>query len=224
MSANSNLQQFVRVLVADDHQMWREALAGLLEGHPRIRVVGSSANPDEVLHLAVETAPHVIVTEVSVGGRSVFDFAETLIARVPTVRLLFVSAFLADAVVTQALRLNNASYILKGEPFETLCTAIERAAAGKRTLSPAVQERVIFDPAQQAYTVRHETELTGLTGRQLQVLRHLASGDSVKEIARVLHLSQKSVDSHKYRIMNKLGIHDRVKLARFAIREGLLSP
>lgn len=70
--------------------------------------------------------------------------------------------------------------------------------------------------------MRGESGLSSLTNRQLEVLRHLAVGQSVKEVARQMHLSEKSIDSHKYRIMNKLGIHDRVELARFAIREGLV--
>jgi DNA-binding NarL/FixJ family response regulator len=113
---------------------------------------------------------------------------------------------------------------LKGEPIHNLAEAFLRAAAGEKTFSPAVAERLNYDPQTKRYSVKSETPLSSLTGRQLEVLRHLARGESVKEIARQMHLSQKSIDSHKYRIMNKLGIHDRVELARFAIREGLSNP
>jgi DNA-binding NarL/FixJ family response regulator len=113
---------------------------------------------------------------------------------------------------------------MKGEPFQELVSAIERVAEGEWVFSQEVLDRLIFDQQSQEYAVRHESDLSALTSRQLEVLRHLACGQSVKEISQMMHLSQKSVDSHKYRIMNKLGIHDRVLLARFAIREGLMVP
>lgn len=214
----------IRVLAADDHTMWLEALTSRLENHPTIRVVGTTSDPDELLKLAIDTNPHVILADVCVHGRSIFETAGELLARMPKTKIIIVSGYLADVFVAQALRLNISGYLMKGESFDKLCAAIERSLNGERTLSASVQERVTFDPVQQEYMAKFESDLSTLTGRQLEVLRHLAYGQSVKEIAKLLHLSQKSVDSHKYRIMNKLGIHDRVELARFAIREGLMVP
>ena len=108
--------------------------------------------------------------------------------------------------------------------MQNLSDAILRAVAGESSFSPEVLERLNFNQETKRYSLKVESSLSTLTGRQVEVLRHLARGESVKEIARLMHLSHKSVDSHKYRIMNKLGIHDRVELARFAIREGLLTP
>lgn len=99
----------------------------------------------------------------------------------------------------------------------------DSAASGAARTSPQSPAVSAVSPTLRCVST-HPAELTLLTSRQLEVLRHLARGDSVKEIARQMHLSQKSVDSHKYRIMSKLGIHDRVELARFAIREGLMLP
>ncbi|HUQ70299.1 MAG TPA: response regulator transcription factor, partial [Planctomycetaceae bacterium] len=134
------------------------------------------------------------------------------------------TGFLADIFIEQSLKLGFSGYLLKSEPLRELVSAIERVAAGEPVFSQAVAERLTFDPDKSQYVVRHESDLSALTLRQLEVLRHLACGQSVKEISHMMKLSQKSVDSHKYRIMNKLGIHDRVLLARFAIREGLMVP
>jgi DNA-binding NarL/FixJ family response regulator len=154
----------------------------------------------------------------------VFDAAEDIWARCPESHLMLLSGFLADIFLEQALKHGFSGYVMKGEPFKQLATAIEAVAAGEWVFSPDVAERLIFNQQSNEYAVRHESDLSALTARQLEVLRHLACGQSVKEISQMMHLSQKSVDSHKYRIMNKLGIHDRVLLARFAIREGLMVP
>ncbi len=162
--------------------------------------------------------------DVNLPGRGTFDAAEAVLSESPELRIILLTDQLADIFVGQAMRIRAAGYLLKNENFDRLCQVIERAVEGETYLSPEVKERVYFDPTEARYLPRIESDLTLLTTRQLEVLRHLARGDSVKEIAKQMHLSQKSVDSHKYRIMSKLGIHDRVELARFAIREGLMLP
>jgi DNA-binding NarL/FixJ family response regulator len=172
----------------------------------------------------LEQKPNVILLDVQLPGRGSFDLAEDLASRLPAAKLIFVTGYLTDVYLAQALRLHAAGYLLKGEPVQNLADAIARAMSGEASYSPDVLDRLKFDSEAKQYVLKEETSLSTLTGRQVEVLRHLARGESVKEIARLMHLSHKSVDSHKYRIMNKLSIHDRVELARFAIREGLLTP
>jgi len=214
----------IRVLLVDDHQMLLESLSQCLEKQPSIRVVGTARTSDDLLKCVRETKPQVVVMDLNLPGRGAFDAVSDLRHDFPTVKVLFLSGFLADVFVTQALRLRVGGYLLKGVPVKTLVDAIQKVAAGQTVYSPEIEERVIFDPALRRYVSQNESDLSTLTARQLEVLRHLARGESVKDIAKQMYLSQKSVDSHKYRIMNKLGIHDRVELARFAIREGLMVP
>ena len=114
--------------------------------------------------------------------------------------------------------------MLKTEPVSAIVAAVHQAAAGGIPLSAEVAERLTFDPAAGRNVLKTEDRLAGLTARQIEVLRHIARGRSVREVARDLGLTEKGVDSHKYRIMNRLGIRDRVGLARYAIREGVLQP
>lgn len=214
----------IRVLLIDDHAMVLESISARLSLNPQIQVVGTASNCDEGFRVAIEQQPDVVLLDVNLPGRGAFDLADDLISRRPQIKLIFVTGFLADLYLEQALKLNAAGYLLKGEPLHNLANAIVAAVAGEKTFSSDVAERLNYDPATKKYTVKSQTSLSALTGRQIEVLKHLARGESVKEIAKLMHLSQKSVDSHKYRIMNKLGIHDRVELARFAIREGLSNP
>lgn len=214
----------INILLVDDHAMVLDALAHALQQNPDIRVVGTAANSDEALQKAAELRPKIVLLDICIPGRGAFEVARELLALGGGLRVLLLSGFLADVFIAQTLKLRLSGYILKGDPMATLVAAIRRVSEGETVYSPEVESRVIFDPVQQRFVARYESDLGMLTPRQVEVLRHLACGQSVKEIAKMMHLSQKSVDSHKYRIMNKLGIHDRVELARFAIREGLMVP
>jgi DNA-binding NarL/FixJ family response regulator len=214
----------IRIVLADPNELIRDALASRFHEHPRIQVVGTTTDADEVVDLCRRERPDVLVLDVNLHGRGSFDAAEAVLSERSQVKVILLTEYLADIFVGQALRIGAAGYLLKSETFDCLCQAIVIAVDGATYLSPPVKERVYFDKAEDRYLPRIESDLALLTNRQLEVLRHLARGDSVKEIAKQMHLSQKSVDSHKYRIMNKLGIHDRVELARFAIREGLMLP
>jgi len=214
----------IHVLLVDDHEMVLESLTACFEQHPSIRVVGAAQSSDELVEVAREKKPQVVVMDLNLPGRGAFDAVSDLRAELPGIRVLFLSGFLADVFVTQALRLRVGGYLLKGASVKSLVNAIHQVSAGETVYGPEVQDRIMFDPETRRYVSRNESDLSSLTGRQLEVLRHLARGESVKDIAQQMYLSQKSVDSHKYRIMNKLGIHDRVELARFAIREGLMIP
>lgn len=214
----------IRIVLADPHELFRDALAARFESHPKIEVAGTTTDADQLVQICRRERPQVVVLEVNLPGRGTFDAAEAILAERPQTKVILLTAHLADIFIGYGLRLGVAGYLLKDETFDQLCKAIERAVAGETYFSRPIQERILFDESAARYVARIESDLALLTNRQLEVLRHLARGDSVKEIAKQMHLSQKSVDSHKYRIMNKLGIHDRVELARFAIREGLMLP
>jgi DNA-binding NarL/FixJ family response regulator len=214
----------IRVLLVDDHEMVLESLSSCFARHPAIHVVGTAHTSDQLEHIVRETQPQVVVLDLHLPGRGAFDAVADLREEQPDIKVLFLSGFLADVFVTQALRLRVNGYLMKGASVTALVDAIQRVAAGETVYAQEVESRITFDPVTRRDVAKNESDLSALTGRQLEVLRHLARGESVKEIATQMHLSQKSVDSHKYRIMNKLGIHDRVELARFAIREGLMIP
>ena len=214
----------IRVGLIDDHKLLVDSLQMRMKAAGDMEVVFTSTNAGDGLRAILETKPDVAVLDVDLPGRGTFDIASDLRSRHVATRILFLTAFASDVLIDQALRLKAHGYLLKSEPIEQLLDAVRAVARGEWRFSKEVEQRIVFDPNRRRYTLATPHPLSTLTLRQLEVLRHLARGESVKEVARQMHLSQKSVDSHKYRIMHKLGIHDRVELARYAIREGLLLP
>jgi len=214
----------IRIVLVDDHLMLVDSLVSRFHRDTNIEVVGTATNADDGLSLILETEPDVVILDVELPGRGSFDIAEEISSRLKNTRMIFLTGYLSDIFIELALRVNAVGYLLKGEPIESLIHAIKKAARGEYCFSQSVQERLIYDQKKNPYSIQSQSMLASLTSRQIEVLRHLARGKSVKEVARSMHLSEKSIDSHKYRIMHKLGIHDRVELARYSIREGLTLP
>src|SRR5262249_44372874 len=160
-----------------------------LSMNPQIQIVGAAGNCDDGFRVAMEQQPDVVLLDVNLPGRGAFDLAEDLVSRRPDTRLIFVTGYLADIYLEQALKLNAAGYLLKGEPVHILAKAIVSSMSGEKTFSPDVESRLSFDPATKTYTVKSQSSLSTLTGRQIEVLKHLARGESVKEIAKQMHLS-----------------------------------
>ena len=212
----------ITLLLVDDHEMVVEALKSSLDQQSGLQVIDTCNNSDDAVRMASELRPNVVLLDICIPGRGAFEAARDILALGIGTRVLLVSGFLADVFIAQALKLRLGGYVLKGESISFLADAVRRVSAGETVFSKDVENRVVFDPQQQKFVARYESDLSMLTGRQLEVLRHLACGQSVKEIAKVMHLSQKSVDSHKYRIMKVIGASDRVDLTRWAIREGLI--
>jgi DNA-binding NarL/FixJ family response regulator len=206
----------------DDQLMFAEAMAALLE-RDGMQVVGIAGDGTLGRRLIGELRPDVAVLEVVLPGYGAFPIAAEA-ARKGLARVLFLSGYVSDIFVAEAVRARAAGYLLKDAPAGVLLDGIRSVHAGEQCFSEAVRARLHYDPERNYYFERTLGGLDSLTSRQVEILRCLAKGRSVKETARSLHLSEKSVDSHKYRIMNALDIHDRVELARFAIREGLTVP
>ncbi len=216
--------QPIRVILVDDHAMVLESLSDRLRRYPGIDLTGTATTGDDALTKVLQSPVDVVVMDIELPGRGAFDVASEMIQRCRGLKVLFLSGFAPDVFIDQALQIGAMGYVTKGEPIDVLASAIESVARGEPYYSEAIRSRVRFDAVRRRYVLDHSHPLGALTTRQVEVLRHLAQGQSVKEVARMMHLSQKSVDSHKYRIMHKLAIHDRVELARYAIREGLTQP
>lgn len=214
-------QSPIRVVIVDDHRVIVESLAALLDVRPDFNVVGTATTVDEGARIVQEARPDVALFDVDFPGRDSFDVIPELMKQVPSTRMAFLTAHLSDVFVSQAVRMNAHGYLLKDEPATEVCAAISRLHQGEYVFSDAVRDRLTWDSDAGRYVVRADNMLCSLSIQQLTILRHLARGESVKEIARILGRSEKSIDSHKYRIMHRLGIHDRVELCRYAIREGL---
>jgi len=212
----------IHLVIMDSERMLLDSLASNLSAEQDFSVVYANEDPQQGIRACLDTFPEVAIIDVELKGRDPFDIAAEIHSRQKKTRFLFLGRLVSDISIEQALRVNAYGFLLKNEPFSILVDSIHRINRGDFCFSSAIEDRVVYNRENHSYSMRGENGLSSLTNRQLEVLRHLAVGQSVKEVARQMHLSEKSIDSHKYRIMNKLGIHDRVELARFAIREGLV--
>lgn len=212
----------ITVLLADDHTLVRETLGKWLRSAGDIEVVAEVGSADEAVAEAIRHRPDVLLLDIDMPGLLCFDAARTIRARSPGTRILFLSAFFHDRYIEEALAVEASGYITKGEPPETVVRAIRTASSGGAYFSPEVQARIVIDSRGARLAPEGHTRASTLTPREIEVLRYIARGLPKREIAEIMHLSVKTIDNHSTSLMAKLDIHDRVELARFAIREGLV--
>jgi DNA-binding NarL/FixJ family response regulator len=212
---------YIRVALVDDHAFLLESFSALLELDSRFEVVGTATTAEAGVALVREQRPDVCVFDVDFEGLDSFDLVPGLEDDCPEVKIIFLTAHYSDVFLHQALSMNARGYLIKNESALSVRDSIVRVHRGEFAFSSPIANRLVFDEKNNQYKVCTDNLLCSLTITQLSILRHLARGESVKLIAHLLGKSEKSIDSHKYRIMHKLQIHDRVELCRYAIREGL---
>lgn len=210
-----------RILLVDDQEMMREALAQHLTNKFGFEVVASVANHQLAIEAARTQTPDVALLDIEVPGLDCFVAAREIAARSPRTRIVFLSAFCRDHYIEQALEVGAAGYIVKGEEPGVLHRAIETVVGGGSFFSQEVESRLVLGDDGLMVAKPGSTRAASLTQREREVLRYIAVGMSKKEIASLVDLSVRTVDAHVRNIMGKLDLHDRVELARFAIREGL---
>lgn len=211
----------ISVLLADDHVLVREMLHERLtrEG---MKIVGLASSGDQVVELAAECLPDVAVLDIDMPGISAFQAAREVRRVSPNTRVIFLSAFVHDSYVDQALAVEASGYLTKSEPPEAIVEAIRRVHRGRSSYSRSVLDRIVVDPAGVRLANGSRSRCGLLTEREREVLGYVAMGLPQKQIARLAGISVKTVQHHVTHLMDKLEIHDRVELARFAIREGLV--
>lgn len=209
----------VRVLIADDHALFRAGLRALLEPLPDVTVVAEASDGWEALRLVAEHGPDVVLMDISMPGLNGLDATSRLSLENPAVRVLILSMHAEEEYVNHALRAGAAGYLLKDARRDELELALHAVARGETYLSPRVARSVV------AGYVGHRGDPADsrLTPRQREILRLIAEGQPMKAIAARLGLSIKTVEGHRAMLMERLGIHDVPGLVRFAIRVGLVS-
>ncbi|SUS07144.1 conserved hypothetical protein [uncultured Defluviicoccus sp.] len=214
----------ITVILADDHALVRDMLRERLGDEGDFVVIAATASAEEALKAAEAEPPTVALFDIDMPGLSAFDAARTLKAKWPKTRVMFLSAFIQDGYIRRALEVEASGYLAKSEPTETIVAAIRAVAGGAARFSAAVGERFVVEASGARLIEAPHTRTELLTPRELDVLSYLALGKAKREVANLLGISPKTVDHHASHIMDKLDIHDRVALARFAIREGLVKP
>jgi DNA-binding NarL/FixJ family response regulator len=212
------------ILVADDHALVRRTLRRWLEAASDLTVVADVGTADEAVTEAERLEPDLVLLDVDMPGMVCFDAARLIKARHPDVRIVFLSAFFHDRYIAQALAVGASGYVTKNEPPEVLIKALRSVASGTAYYSPEVRSRIVIDTGGVGLAPGPRPRAAALSEREVQVLQYIARGMSKREIADMLRLSERTVNCHCASLMAKLDIHDRVELARYAIREGLVEP
>ena len=212
----------MKVLLADDHTLVRKGIRAVLASQPGIEIVAETGDGREALSLIEQHRPDLAVLDITMPGLNGLEVA-VRVAQVSTrTKVLILSMHAGEAYVAQALRAGVAGYLLKDAADDELPMAIKAVARNEVYLSPRISKQLVDRFVQSGAT--EPDPLAGLTSRQREILQLVAEGKSSKEIAGMLELSIKTVESHRGQIMERLGVHDVTGLVRFAIRVGLVSP
>ncbi len=209
----------LNVFIADDHSIVRQGIRLLIDSQPDMQVIGEAGDGEEACRQVREMKPDVVVMDVSMPKLNGAQATERLRVTTPTSRILALSAYSDEAHVRQLLASGAAGYVLKRAIAEELTAAIRTVAGGGVHLDPTIAGKVVggyINPASEAGSD------SGLTAREQEILILVAWGHSNKEIAAQLHLSVKTIEGHKTRLMDKLGLQSRADLVRFALRRGWL--
>jgi DNA-binding NarL/FixJ family response regulator len=203
----------ISVLLVDDHSLVRRGFRRILEDAPDISVIGEASDGAEAVRLAAQLRPRLIVMDCALPGMSGLDATRRILHKFPEIAILMLSMHSEDTWVHQALDAGARGYILKSAVDMELVTAIRRVIEGEIVLDPQVSRGT---------TLKGEGK-SGLTVRELEVLKLIVAGKSNKEIAADLDLSANTVAVHRANIMDALGIHKTADLVVYAIRSGLVN-
>lgn len=214
----------IRVLLVDDHALVRESLGSWLDNAPDIAVVGTADNSAAGIDQVRAHQPDVVLLDIDMSGSLSFEAARRMREDCPQTRIVFLSAYVHDHYINEALAIGASGYMTKGEPASEVLRAVRQVVGGTAFFSPDVEARIVFDGQRMRLARTPRARVATLSSRELEILRFIAQGLSKKEIAAQAHLSERTVNRHCSNLMDKLAIHDRVELARFAIREGLAEP
>lgn len=211
-----------RILLADDHKIMREGLRSLLDKQPDIKVVGEAEEGRTTVRLVTDLSPDVVIMDIEMASLNGIDATRQIVAKTPKVKVIALSVHSDRRFIAEMLKAGASGYVLKDCSFEELVQAIRAVMANRIYLSPGIADRVIKDYVR---FLPHAdfSVFSILTEREREVLQLIAEGKSTKKIALSLHVSVKTVETHRQRIMNKLDIHSIAELTKYAIREGLTS-
>lgn len=213
-----------RVMCIDDHAVIIEGLRARISADPGMVFVGSLPSLDGIRDEIERLRPDVLLLDVEIPGADVFDAVRKLIGMNPGLRVVVLTAHIKDHYIDTAMSAGVAGYLSKCDDPSAIVEAIRRAGSGEFVCSPDVRTRMRESARTgEVSGSKSRSRLGLLTPRERQILRMIGLGHTRVEIAQVIHRSPKTVDSHRASIMEKLGIHDRVELARYAIREGLVN-
>jgi NarL family two-component system response regulator LiaR len=215
-------RETIKILIVDDHPVFRDGLCQCLQTRKELRVLAAVGGGEELWKaLRTHGRPHIVLMDVEMPGEGGIELTKALLEKHPEIRVVMLTAFSDSERVFAALKAGAVGYLLKNVSPEEICHTVERAAAGDPMLSGEIAGRVLREFEREREEERDRQQLAGLTTREEEILKLLATGESNREIGRRLFISEQTVKNHVASIFRKLQVNDRTKAALLAVRLGL---
>src|SRR5438132_3673163 len=209
----------IKCLIVDDHTLFREGLRRVLESEPDIQVVGEARDGAEAIERALMLRPDVVLMDIGMPGLSSFEASRRITRELPGRRVIFLTMYEDEEYLLQCLDAGASGYILKDAPAPRLIGAVRDVNVGRKYLSPQVLGKLVDDFRSRSTGLARGSTLTP---REREVIKMLAEGNSVRQIASILGLSVKTVETHKFNLMRKLNIHNKAQLVTYAIQKKIV--
>lgn len=208
----------IRIVVADDHTLFRDGLKKLLEVQPSMELVGEASNGGDAIDVVKKTSPDVLLLDVSMPGRGGLEIVEEIKKWRPSVRILILTAHPEDHYAIRCLKNGADGYVTKDRAIDRLVHAIHKIQQGGKYVSDTLAEKLAFSLQTDFGKAPHEA----LSDREFQVLRMIASGMTVSEIAEELILSVKTISTYRTRILEKMDFKNNSQITQYCLKEGLV--
>ncbi|HYN36845.1 MAG TPA: response regulator transcription factor [Actinomycetota bacterium] len=217
-------QEPIRVLIVDDHALFRRGLQMVLEGEADIEVVGEASDGTEAVKLAEESTPDVVLMDVRMPKRSGIEATRAIKDTLPSTRILMLTISDEEADLYEAIKAGASGYLLKEISIDEVANAVRQVSQGQSLISPSMASKLLSEFATMVKRRDERSQMPGprLTERELQVLRLVAKGLNNKDIGDELFISENTVKNHVRNILEKLQLHSRMEAVVYAVREKLL--
>jgi two-component system response regulator NreC len=212
----------IRVLVTDDHTLFRQGIRTLLSAEEDLEVVGEAASAGDAVAGAERFHPDVVLMDIGMSGMSSFEATRQIKKNRPETKIVFLSMYDDEEYLAECMEIGANGYVLKDSPADQLVTAIRETHRGGSYLSPRLLTRLVDGFRTQGPNIVRQPRFGTLTKREREILKMLAEGMSVKEIATGFDLSVKTVEAHKFNLMRKLNIHNKAQLVQYAIQKKIV--
>lgn len=212
----------IRILLVDDHTLFRQGMKTLISAEPDMEVVGEASDGAEAITKASELRPDVVLMDIGMPGFSSFEATRQIKKNRPETKVLMLTMYDDEDYLVEGMEVGASGYVLKDTPAPQCLAAIRDVCRGGSYLSPRMLSQLVDDFRSRLKSATRVPRFATLTAREKEVLKLLAEGNSVKEIACQLNLSVKTVEAHKFNLMRKLDIHNKAQLVQYAIQKKII--
>src|SRR5208283_3037380 len=212
----------IRILLTDDHTLFRQGIRTLLSAEPDLEVVGEAGSAMDSVAAAKQLRPDVVLMDIGMAGMSSFEATRQIRKERTDTKIVFLSMYDDEDYLAECVEIGANGYVLKDSPADQLVTAIREVHRGGSYLSPRLLTRLVDGFRVQGHGAVRQPRFGTLTKREREILKMLAEGKSVKEIATGFDLSVKTVEAHKFNLMRKLDIHNKAQLVQYAIQKKII--